>query len=101
MKLIFSSVFEADFAAGVEYLAREASEEIATRWEIAIYRAVAQLQKHPQLGRLRRDLNPSGIRTFNVKVFPRYLIFYTVRDQELILLRVRHGAMNLHALFAT
>ena len=42
MKLVFSSVFETDFAAGVEYLAREASEEIATRWEKSILKHVAQ-----------------------------------------------------------
>jgi plasmid stabilization system protein ParE len=99
MKLIFSSVFEADFAAGVEYLAREASEEIATRWERAVYHTLELLRKNPQLGRLRRDLNPSGIRAFGVKEFPRYLIFYTARENELVLLRVKHGAMNLHALF--
>ena len=101
MKLVFSSVFETDFASGVEYLAREASEEIATRWEQAVYRTIEQLQKNPQLGRVRRDLRPAGIRTFGVKGFPRYLIFYQAREQELVLLRVKHGAMNLHALFAT
>ena len=101
MKLIFSSVFETDFASGVEYLAREASEEIATRWEKSIYRTIELLQKNPQLGRLRRDLRPDGIRTFGVKDFPRYLVFYTAREKELVLLRVKHGAMNLHALFAT
>lgn len=101
MKLVFSSVFETDFAGGVEYLAREASEEIATRWENSVYGTIAQLQKHPSLGRLRRDLHPPGIRTFSVKDFPRYLIFYTTREKELVLLRIKHGAMNLHALFAT
>ncbi len=101
MKLLFSSVFETDFAEGVEYLAREANKEIATRWENSIYRTLALLQKNPQLGRVRRDLQPDGIRTYAVKDFPRYLIFYTAREKELVLLRVKHGAMNLHALFAT
>jgi plasmid stabilization system protein ParE len=101
MKLVFSSVFETDFASGVEYLAREASEAIASRWEISVYRTIQLLQKNPQIGRIRRDLRPAGIRTFGVKNFPRFLIFYTVRGNELVLLRVKHGAMNLHALFAT
>jgi toxin ParE1/3/4 len=101
VKLIFSLVFETDFSSGVEYLAREASEEIARRWENAAYGTITQLQKHPSLGRLRRDLHPPGIRTFSVKYFPRHLIFYIARENELVLLRVKHGAMNLHALFAT
>jgi plasmid stabilization system protein ParE len=101
MKLVFSSIFETDFAAGVEYLAREASEEIATRWENSVYQTIQLLQKNPQMGRLRRDLQPLGVRTFGVKHFPRYLIFYMAQEKELVLLRVKHGAMNLHALFAT
>lgn len=101
MKLIFSSVFETDFASGVEYLAREASEEIATRWEKSVYRTIELLQKNPRLGRVRRDLRPADLRTFGVKGFPRHLIFHLVRDNELVLLRVKHSAMNLHALFAT
>jgi plasmid stabilization system protein ParE len=99
MKLIFSSLFETDFASGVEYLAREANEEIATRWERSVYRTIELLQKSSQIGRGRRDLRPAGIRTFGVKDFPRFLIFYTARENELMLLRVKHGAMNLHALF--
>ena len=101
MKLIFTSAFETDFAAGVEYLAREASEELATRWEESIYQTIGLLQKSPQLGRIRRDLRPAGIRTFGLKKFPRFLVFYIVRENELVLLRVKHGAMNLHALFST
>ena len=100
MKLVFSSVFETDFSGAVEYLAREASEEIARRWENSLCDTIAQLQKHPALGRVRRDLHPAGIRTFGVKCFPRYLIFYTASENEILLLRVRHGSMNLHALFA-
>ena len=100
MKLVFSPVFEGDFSFGVEYLAREASAEIATRWENSVYRTIELLQKNPPLGRVRRDLQPGDIRTFGVKGFPRFLIFYRTRENELILLRVKHGAMNLHALFA-
>jgi plasmid stabilization system protein ParE len=99
MKLVFSSIFEADFADGVEHLAREAGEATAVRWENSVYRTLALLRKNPLLGRVRRDLQPPGIRTFGVKDFPRHLIFYMARDKELVLLRVKHGAMNLHALF--
>jgi plasmid stabilization system protein ParE len=101
MKLVFSPVFETDFAGGVEYLAQEASGEIVTRWENAVYGTIGQLQKHPSPGRLRRDLHPSDIRIFTVRGFPRHLVFYTIREKELFLLRVKHGAMNLQALFTT
>jgi plasmid stabilization system protein ParE len=100
MKLIFSPVFESDFSSGVEYLAREAGGKIVTRWEKSVYRTITTLQENPQIGRLRRDLRPAGIRTFGVRDFPRHLIFYMVNKNELILLRVKHGAMNLQVLFS-
>lgn len=100
MKLVFSSVFESDFSSGVEYLARNATEKIATEWETAVGRTLLLLQKNPELGRVRRGLQPTGIRTFSVTGYPRYLIFYLVRKDELVPLRVKHGAMNLQALFS-
>ncbi len=100
MKLVFSSVFESDFSDGVEFLAREAAEKIAGEWENSVVRTLLMLQKKKRLGRVRRDLKPHGTRTFRVTGYPRYLVFYQIREHDLVLLRVKHGAMNLQALFS-
>ena len=63
-RMVFSSVFEADFAEITAKFAAAASPEVSARWEEAIIRLVGLLQKFPQLGRIRRDLHPAGIRTF-------------------------------------
>lgn len=99
-KMVFSSVFEADFAEITAYLAAEASLEVSKRWEAAIIRLTELLQKFPELGRLRNDLHPDGIRTFWVKEFPSYLIFYRLKGDEIIFLRVRYGGMDLTTMFA-
>ena len=57
---------------------------------------IEDLKRHPHLGRERLDLLPNGIRSWRIKRFPRWLIFYTLRqDGALVLLRVRSGTMNL------
>jgi len=98
-RMVFSSVFEADFAEITAQLAVEASPDISLRWEEAIIRLVGLLEKFPELGRVRRDLHPTGIRTFGVKEFPNFLIFYRTTGTEIIFLRVRYGGMDLTKMF--
>jgi plasmid stabilization system protein ParE len=99
MKLVFGSLFEQDFAELVSRFASEASHEVATHFEDSTCDLVQLLLKNPALGRLRKDLKPPGVRSFRIRGFDRYLLFYQVRGEDLILLRLRHGGMNLQALF--
>ena len=100
-KLIFSSVFESDFAEITVHFAADASPEVSRHWENSIIRVVGLLQKFPELGRLRRGLRPDGIRTFPVGEFPNHLIFYRLTAEEIVFLRVRYGGMDLISLFAS
>jgi plasmid stabilization system protein ParE len=40
-----------------------------------------------------------GIRTFFLREFPRYLVFYRLEQGAIELLRVKHGMMHLPGLF--
>jgi addiction module RelE/StbE family toxin len=99
VKTVYRPQFWADVEDGVTYLADNASPEIATRWHEAVMQTVANLEQHPLLGRLRQDLKPPGIRSLVLRPFPRYLLFYRVEGDALEILRVKHGMMNLPALF--
>lgn len=99
MKLVFSSVFEQDFAGLISHFASEASSGAATRFEENTCALIGLLLENPEMGRLRKDLRPEGIRSFRVRGFDRYLLFYRVQGEDLILLRLRYGGMNLPALF--
>ncbi len=100
MKLVFSSLFEADFAELVAYFHEKGGQELSLRFEDEVCRLVELLLRHPELGRLRKDLSPDGIRSFVVPDFRNYLLFYQARSSgELIMLRLRYGGMNLPALF--
>jgi plasmid stabilization system protein ParE len=97
MQLVTRPQFYLDVAEEVEYLARKAGAETAQRWSEAVDRTVETLLRHPKLGRTRHDLRPDGIRSWRVKRFSRWLVFFRVREEEkaLVLLRVRSGTMNL------
>jgi len=99
VKLVFSSVFEQDFAELVTLFSGEASPGLAVRFEQNTYKLIELLLLHPEMGRLRKDLRPEGIRSFRVRGFERYLLFYQISGEDLVLLRLRYAGMNLPSLF--
>ena len=99
MKLVFSSVFESDFAELVGYFFEQAGVEVSFRFEESVCRLTKLLLQNLELGRARRDLKPAGIRSLPVPDFRNYILFYRATRDELVLLRVRFGGMNLPALF--
>jgi plasmid stabilization system protein ParE len=99
MNLIFSSVFESDFAELVGYFQEQGGTTVSVKFEESLCRLTELLEKTPELGRLRRDLKPGAIRSFAVPQFRNYVLFYRVSGNDLIFLRVRFGGMDLPALF--
>ena len=99
MKITFSSVFEADFADLITYFAREVSPELSVRFENRMIQAVELIAGTPEIGRRRKELKPSDLRSFRVEGFDSYLIFYQVRADDVLFIRVLHGAMDLPAVF--
>jgi len=99
VNVVYRPQFWLDLEAGVAYLAEEASPEIASRWHQAILATVKRVENHPDLGRLRRDLTPPGIRSLIVRHYPRYLLFYSWHGDTIELLRIKHGMMDLPQLF--
>ena len=99
MKITFSSVFETDFAEIIAHFASEISPELSLRFENRLIEAFELIYKHPQIGRRRKDLQPQNIRSFRVRGFDSYLIFYQIRTEDVFFIRVLHGAMDLPAMF--
>lgn len=88
--------FLLDLAEELTWLNQKAGAEVAEHWYQALKESIRFLQQHPFIGRERTDLKPAGIRSWRISRFPRWLIFYYVGDDEqIVLLRVRPGNMNL------
>lgn len=99
MSTIFRPQFWIDLEDGVAYLAWKASPEVARHWHTEVMTMVRRVEEFPDLGRLRRDLKPPDIRTLVLRRYPRYLLFYRWSGDTIEILRIKHGMMDLPALF--
>ncbi|MFH2009283.1 MAG: type II toxin-antitoxin system RelE/ParE family toxin [bacterium] len=94
MRLIIAPAARRDLEDIWTYIGRESpahADETIDR----IIAAAHRFTEHPELGRLREDLAP------NLRCFPevRYLICYRVREDNIEIARVLHGARDLDAMF--
>ncbi|HEV2436135.1 MAG TPA: type II toxin-antitoxin system RelE/ParE family toxin [Verrucomicrobiae bacterium] len=88
--------FLLDLAEELTWLKDNAGADVAERWYEALLATIQFIKKNPCVGREREDLIPAGIRSWRVRDFPRWLIFYAVTDRKkVIFYRVRSGTMNL------
>jgi toxin ParE1/3/4 len=101
VNVLYRPQFWLDLEAGVAYLAEEASPETASRWHEEVLATVRRVENQPDLGRLRRDLTPPGIRSLIVRRYPRYLLFYIRHEDAIEILRIKHGMMDLPRLFGS
>jgi plasmid stabilization system protein ParE len=96
MQVVKRPRFLLDLAEELIWLNQRAGAEVADRWYESLLATIDDLKRHPHLGRERRGLKPTGIRSWRMKRFPRWLIFYSIADHgALVFLRVRYGTMNL------
>ncbi|MEN9573113.1 MAG: hypothetical protein RL514_968 [Verrucomicrobiota bacterium] len=79
----------------------EGNPEAADRFLFATEQTTTQLTHHPGLGRERRFARFRGInlRSWSVKGFRNYLVFYYATEDCLNVVRVAHGARDLEAFF--
>jgi plasmid stabilization system protein ParE len=85
-----------DLAGELHWLKEKAGAGVAERWYDALLATVEFMEKNPFVGRERKDLSPAGIRSWRVRGFPRWLIFYAVTaKKEVAFYRIRSGTMNL------
>jgi plasmid stabilization system protein ParE len=96
MRVLRRPRFLFDLAEELNWLNERAGPDVAAAWYRSLNEAIQQLQRHPCLGRERKDLSPKGIRSWRISGFPRWLIFYGIEGhRSLVLYRVRQGSMNL------
>jgi plasmid stabilization system protein ParE len=88
--------FLLDLAEELTWLREKAGADVAQRWYDALLETIQFVEKNPFIGRQRKELSPAGIRSWRVRGFARWLIFYSANSKkEVVFYRVRSGTMNL------
>lgn len=75
--------------------------DIGISFLVAVEDSLDQLSKFPFAGRLKEFGNEElgSIRVWHVKGFENYLLFYSVGEGSVELIRVLHGARDIENLF--
>jgi plasmid stabilization system protein ParE len=95
MKKRVRPAFYLDIAQEELWLLEHAGTEVADRWHEALWNTLAFLESNALIGRERHDLRHRGIRSWRIKDFERWLVFYGVQDDVIVFYRVVPGTMNL------
>jgi toxin ParE1/3/4 len=102
-RLVFSDAAIADIVEQFDWYADQAGRNVAKRWEAAVSAALLRIAKRPAAGSLcnfgAEELR--GTRRISIARFPKHLIFYQVREGEIVVLRIVHGARDLEVLFSS
>ena len=92
-RVVRTDLAEQDLDEALSYL-DERSPAAADRLATGIDDACQRLATQPGVGRMRDDLSP-GLRTVVVE---KYLIFFRVTDDEVIVVRILHAARDQGAI---
>jgi plasmid stabilization system protein ParE len=93
-----SEAFLHDFALQALWYVREAGDDVARDFQIAVDARLRLLCTQPGFGRLRCFKHPKlhGLRSFPLeRPFDRILLFYRVSGSNLQAVRLMHGARDL------
>ena len=69
----------------------------AERFLRSVYYSFDQLSIHPHLRRMLPEYQKPDLRSWGVRGFENYLIFYSVRPDDLFVYRIIHGSRDLEA----
>jgi len=100
-RLALSDAAIADILEQADWYTSQSGEALARRWEKAVTGAVLRILKAPAAGApcSFKSHNLRHVRRTIITGFPKHLLFYRFRNNELLILRVVHGARDLENLF--
>ena len=94
----FSEQSREDIFEILEYIAEE-NPSAAQRISVQLQTTCALIAEMPDIGVTVEYIRQHNIRSFHVKNFQKYMIFYKQHTEGVEILRVAHGARDLPALF--
>jgi toxin ParE1/3/4 len=92
---------KADLAEIVDYLA-ERNLSAATRFVESAHHEFEFIRQYPGAGAIREAVPPSlsGLRSWPIKGFRKYLIFYLRAEQVVEIIRVLHGNRDVNRIIS-
>lgn len=95
-----SEAASVDIIEQADWYQEKSDSKLAKRWGTAVTSAVLRIMRNPRSGTPCR-FGPTelrGIRRMPISGFPKHLVFYSIEDHDVLILRVLHGARDLESL---
>ena len=96
-RVVVSDLAVVDILAQADWYELQSDSKLATRWERAVTFSVLRLVRMPRSGQICGFTVQAlqDVRRFPISGFRSHLIFYRIRNNEIHILRVLHGARDL------
>lgn len=100
MNLFIQEAAEQDILHQVEWYAQQGLADIARLFSAATVEAIEALVRMPEAGPPRMVANPqlAGLRTWGIRGFDEFRVYYLVRPELLTVVRVLHGKQHTDAI---
>lgn len=100
LRIRLSDAAISDILEQSDWYERQEDRRLSQRWESAVSSAILRIAKNPRFGApcefKAEELHRP--RRIPVAGFPKHLIFYQFHADELLILRIIHGAQDLESL---
>jgi toxin ParE1/3/4 len=99
-RLVLADAAIADILEQAYWYVEQSGRPLALRSEMAVTSAVSYVVSHPSAGAPCTFRSPElrGVRRTAIPRFPKHLVFYRYDDEEVLVLRIVHGARDLERL---
>jgi toxin ParE1/3/4 len=100
LRIRLSDAAVGDILEQAGWYEEQADRRLSTRWERGVQAALLRIAQNPRSGALCKfnAEELAKVRRVPVTGFPKHLIFYRFHRDELLILRVIHGARDLENL---
>jgi toxin ParE1/3/4 len=101
-RLVLSELAVSDILEQSAWYEASENRQLADRWENSLTELLTRLTQTPQLGApcKFKAAELKATRRIPVRGFPKFLVFYQLKKNEVFVLRVIHGARDLESLFS-
>jgi toxin ParE1/3/4 len=100
VKLVIQASAEDDMLRQVDWYEEQGLSAVADRFVAAVFAGIQAAIKTPKAGAPRRSGNPAlaGLRTWPVKGFDEFRVYYVTREDIFVVVRVLHGRRDIDAI---
>lgn len=99
-RLVLSDAAAADIVEQADWYSAQSGKQLAARWEDAVTSAIMRVLHRPNAGTPCQfhasELH--DLRRAAIPGFPKHLLFYRIDRDEVLIVRVVHGARDLEPL---